>query len=270
MPELPEVETTRRGITPWIKGHSVTAMDVRQRKLRWKVPSTIENQLIGQELLDIRRRAKYLLFDTANGSAILHLGMSGSLRIVEADDPIGKHDHIDIAFANNKLLRFRDPRRFGALLWSKKPLQHKLLKSLGPEPFDPAFNGQYLHEISRRRSVNIKSHIMNAQIVVGVGNIYASEALFAAGIHPQRPANRVSIERLQILTDCIRQVLSRAIDAGGTTLRDFVGGDGSEGYFAQQLAVYGRADEPCIQCGRPISHVVLGQRASYYCKSCQR
>lgn len=270
MPELPEVETSRRGIAPWVLNQQVSDVIVRDRRLRWPVPAEIDRHLPGQEIRSLTRRAKYLLFGTGAGTAMLHLGMSGSVRIIDADEPAGKHDHVDIRFASGKALRFRDPRRFGSLLWAGEPGEHQLLKHLGPEPLSQDFDGEHLYRTSRGRRIAIKTFIMNATIVVGVGNIYASEALFGAGIHPKRAAGRVSQHRLHALADAIKKVLSRAIDAGGTTLRDFHGGDGEPGYFRQQLDVYGRADLPCRRCKSPITAVVLGQRSTFYCKRCQR
>ena len=270
MPELPEVETSRRGIAPWVEGQQVREVIVRDRRLRWPIPHDIDRELPGQEIRAVRRRAKYLLFETPRGTAIMHLGMSGSVRIIASDEPAGKHDHVDICFGSGKSLRFRDPRRFGSLLWSKDPYQHALLRDLGPEPLTSAFDGACLHEKSRGRKVSIKQFIMNAAVVVGVGNIYASEALFIAGIHPKRSAGRISAGRMSGLAGAIKQVLQQAIDAGGTTLNDFVGGDGEPGYFQQMLNVYGRAGEPCRRCKRRISAVVLGQRSTFYCKHCQR
>lgn len=270
MPELPEVETSRRGIAPWMENRRVTAITVRDRRLRWPVPENFEGELLGQTILGLKRRAKYLLIETDTGTALLHLGMSGSLRIIDPSEPAGKHDHVDIAMDNGKALRFRDPRRFGSLLWAKDPAQHPLLKDLGPEPLAEAFDGDYLWRTARGRRIAIKPFIMSAQVVVGVGNIYASEALFLAGIHPKRAAGRVSRTRMAKLADAIKAVLKRAIKAGGTTLRDFHGGDGEPGYFRQKLSVYGRDEEPCRQCGSPISVIVLGQRSTFYCKRCQR
>ena len=217
----------------------------------------------------VDRRAKYLLIRTVDGAAILHLGMSGSVCIVDRNTPAGVHDHVDIEFDSGKVLRFRDPRRFGSLHWSRNPLDHKLLKSLGPEPLGDAFDGQYLWQRSRARRVSIKQFIMNAQVVVGVGNIYASEALFFAGINPRRAAGRISLQRYEQLAVAIKDVLAKAIEAGGTTLRDFYGGDGEAGYFQQQLKAYGRQDEPCRVCDTPITAIVQGQRSTFYCKRCQ-
>lgn len=270
MPELPEVETSRSGIAPYVEGQEVLAVLVRERRLRWPVPRDIDRRLPGSTITAVRRRAKYLLLDTPGGSAMMHLGMSGSVRIIDAGEPAGKHDHVDIQLASGKALRFRDPRRFGSLLWAVDPALHPLIRDLGPEPLSDSFDGDYLRERSRGRRVSIKQFIMNAGIVVGVGNIYASEALFGAGIHPRRQAGRVSADRLAALATSIKLVLTRAIEAGGTTLRDFHGGDGEPGYFRQQLDVYGRQDMPCRQCRAPITAIVLGQRSTFYCKRCQR
>lgn len=270
MPELPEVETSRRGIAPWLENQRVVAVTIREPRLRWPVPPAVSAGLTGHTIRSLRRRAKYLLMDTDGGSALLHLGMSGSLRIVEPDEPPGRHDHYDILLANGKALRFRDPRRFGSLLWTDNPQQHPLLRGLGPEPLGPDFSGRYLWHSARGRRVAIKLFIMNATIVVGVGNIYANESLFVAGINPKRQAGRVSPERMEGLALAIRGVLSSAIEAGGTTLRDFYGGDGEPGYFRTRLDVYERHQLPCRQCGEPIAHTVLGQRSTYWCKRCQR
>jgi len=270
MPELPEVETSRRGIEPWVLEQQVSGVVVRDRRLRWPVPEDLHRKMSGQIIHSVERRAKYLLLGTSAGTAMLHLGMSGSLRIIDADEPAGKHDHVDIRFGSGKALRFRDPRKFGSLLWSSDPLQHDLLRSLGPEPLTGDFDGDYLRQKSRGRRVSIKQFIMTGSVVVGVGNIYASEALFLAGIHPRRRADRVSAVRLAGLADSIKSVLQSAIDAGGTTLQDFHGGDGEPGYFRQQLKVYGRDGDPCRRCKQPIAVVVLGQRSTFYCKNCQK
>ncbi len=270
MPELPEVETSRRGIAPWVVDREVRGVVVRDRRLRWPVPGEIDRVLPGQVIQSLTRRAKYLLFETSAGTAMLHLGMSGSLRIIDADEPAGKHDHVDILLDSGKALRFRDPRRFGSLLWTEKPREHDLLRYLGPEPLSRRFDGDYLWHKARGRRVGIKQFIMNSSVVVGVGNIYASEALFLAGIHPKRRADRISSLRMASLAEAIKTVLKKAIEAGGTTLRDFHGGNGEPGYFRQQLEVYGRDGEPCRRCGRDISVVVLGQRSTFYCKACQR
>ena len=269
MPELPEVETSRRGIAPWLERQQVRKVTVRERRLRWPVPHEIDRELPGKFIRSLTRRAKYLLFETDAGTLMLHLGMSGSLRIVDPGEPAGKHDHVDIEVANGKALRFRDPRRFGSLLWTDDPGGHPLLKRLGPEPLSPDFDGRYLWQAARGRRIAVKQFIMNASVVVGVGNIYASESLFDAGIHPKRRADRIALPRMLALADAIRSVLSRAIEAGGTTLRDFHGGDGEPGYFRQELAVYGRDGLPCLTCRRPLSAIVLGQRSTFYCANCQ-
>lgn len=269
MPELPEVETSRRGIEPHIINTRITRVIVRNRSLRWPVSRTVDRTLPGETVTSVTRRAKYLLINTNSGSAILHLGMSGSVFIVDSDTPAGIHDHVDIEFDSGKTLRFRDPRRFGSLHWSKSPLQHKLLKSLGPEPLGNEFDAGYLWEKARGRRVSIKQFIMNAQIVVGVGNIYASEALYRSCINPRRAAGRISLRRYELLVTAIKDVLASAIRAGGTTLRDFYGGDGEAGYFQQQLEAYGRDGEPCRRCDTPITTIVQGQRSTYYCKQCQ-
>lgn len=270
MPELPEVETTRRGIEPHIRGKRVSRIVIRQPRLRWPVSEDLEQNLTSQIIVNVSRRAKYILLETSSGTVILHLGMSGSLRIVSAGQPAGKHDHVDVLFSDNTLLRFTDPRRFGAFLWTSDRIEEfPLLKNLGPEPLSNEFDGDQLYELSRKRTAAVKSFIMDSQIVVGVGNIYASESLFLAGIKPTRQAGRISLSRYQKLSEAIRQVLRQAIQQGGTTLRDFVNESGKPGYFKQSLAVYGRSGEPCILCQTPIRQVKIGQRASYYCPSCQ-
>ncbi len=271
MPELPEVETTRRGIAPHVTRHAVNDVIVRQSKLRWPIPRGIKQKLVGHRIDSVTRRAKYLLLKFDHGTLILHLGMSGSLRIVKASSTAEKHDHFDLVFDSGKALRLTDPRRFGAVLWtSADPNEHELLKSLGPEPLEQTFDADYLFQRSRGRKTTIKQFIMDGKIVVGVGNIYASEALYLAGINPKSAAGKISRDRYARLVEMIKQVLTAAIKQGGTTLRDFVGGDGKPGYFAQQLKVYGREGEPCPGCGRPVKQVVLGQRASYFCPHCQK
>ena len=270
MPELPEVETSRRGIEPYLVGQTVTDVVVRQRQLRWPVPRSLDSSLPGQQVRSVDRRAKYLLINTDAGSAILHLGMSGHVSILPQGTPAGVHDHVDILLDSGEMLRLRDPRRFGSLHWSKKPHSHKLIRDLGPEPLSDAFDGVHLYEASRGRKVAVKPFIMTASVVVGVGNIYASEALHRSGIHPKRPAGRISRARYDALADALKDVLQRAIEAGGTTLRDFYGSDGSTGYFQQELDVYGRDGEPCTSCGETIRSIVLGQRNTFYCTSCQR
>ena len=269
MPELPEVETSRRGIEPWILNTTINKVVVRDRRLRWPVAEGVEHKLQGQEVESVDRRAKYLLIRTSGGTIILHLGMTGSLFIVNQGAPAGIHDHLDFELNSGKVLRFRDPRRFGSFHLSSDPLAHPLLSKLGPEPLDDEFDGEFLWRKSRGRTVSIKQFIMNAQIVVGVGNIYASESLFLAGINPRRAAGRTARHRYDALADAIKDILSRAIKAGGTTLRDFYGGDGEPGYFKQQLEVYDREGEHCRCCNTIIRAFVQGQRSTYYCKSCQ-
>lgn len=271
MPELPEVETTRRGIEPHIVQATVAEVMIRQAKLRWPVPSEISQALPGQILHKVGRRGKYLLLSFQHGTLIMHLGMSGSLRILRRPIPATKHDHFDLVFNNGSTLRLRDPRRFGAILWTTDPVdQHYLLKHLGPEPLDGEFHAAYLHDVGQRRHLAIKNLIMDSKVVVGVGNIYANEALFRAGIHPTRPSNRLAHTRYARLAEMIIEVLHKAIQQGGTTLRDFHQEDGRPGYFAQSLQVYGRADQPCTQCGTLIKHKNIGQRSSFYCPKCQR
>lgn len=269
MPELPEVETSRRGIEPWLIDTTITKVVIRDRRLRWPVAQGVESRLKGQAIHSVDRRAKYLLINTGNGTAILHLGMTGSVFIVDRDTPAGIHDHFDFDLDTGKSLRFRDPRRFGSFHWSDEPLVHPLLANLGPEPLGDEFDGEYLWKKSRGRRVSVKQFIMNAQVVVGVGNIYASESLFQAGINPKRAAGRIARHRYDALAEAIRDILSRAIKAGGTTLRDFYGGDGEPGYFKQQLEVYDREGEHCRRCDTVIRAFVQGQRSTYYCKSCQ-
>lgn len=270
MPELPEVETTRRGIAPHLLGQTIERVVVRDRRLRWPIPEDLDVRLSGQRIEAVERRAKYLLIRVQSGTLIAHLGMSGSLRLVPAELPAAKHEHVDILLGSGQALRYTDPRRFGALLWSELPLQHPLLASLGPEPLDEGFDGRRLYELSRGRSMAVKPFIMDNAVVVGVGNIYASEALFAAGIDPRRPAGGISRARYERLAAEIKRILAMAIERGGTTLRDFVGGDGKPGYFQQELFVYGRGGAFCKQCGSTLREVRLGQRASVYCGRCQR
>lgn len=271
MPELPEVETTRRGIEPYVKGQRVAAVRIRQPKLRWPVPDGI-TRLAGQIVHKLTRRGKYILLHADAGVALIHLGMSGSLRIVNPDLEPGKHDHFDLVIENGRAVRYHDPRRFGALLWveEEEPQQYALLRDLGPEPLEDGFDGEYLYQLSRARTVSVKEFIMNSRIVVGVGNIYANEALFLAGIDPRRSAGRVSRERYIALAQAIRQVLTYAIECGGTTLRDFVREDGAPGYFQLELKVYNRTDQPCTRCLTRIRHITQGQRSSWFCPVCQR
>lgn len=270
MPELPEVETTRRGIEPHALHRTVAAVRVRQPILRWPVPGHLVATLTGQRLLDLQRRGKYLLFHFASGHLLVHLGMSGSLRIVSRREDPGYHDHLDLDFGEHRVLRYHDPRRFGSVLWTDQPWQqHPLLSQLGPEPLQPEFDADYLDQRSRRRKQAVKTFVMDSKVVVGVGNIYANEALHKAGIRPTRAAGAISRQRYQRLVEEIKSTLAQAIEQGGTTLRDFVGGDGKPGYFKQQLTVYGRAGEPCKGCRRPLQELRLGQRATVYCSHCQ-
>ena len=270
MPELPEVETTRAGLEPHLAGRLVTGAVLRRPDLRWPIAAEIGEVLPGQVIQAVRRRAKYLLLDTAVGSALLHLGMSGSLRVLPGETPPGLHDHVDLALDDGRVLRFNDPRRFGCLLWQPAGQVHPLLQRLGPEPLGNAFDGDYLFRLSRGRRGPVKNFLMDQAVVVGVGNIYAAEALFAAGISPLRPAGQVSRERYRRLAEEVRAVLAAAIRRGGTTLRDFISPDGSAGYFVQELSVYGRGGAPCPRCGARLREARIGQRASVWCGRCQR
>ena len=271
MPELPEVETTRRGIEPHILGRTVVGVHVREGRLRWPIPEDLADRLQGKAVLGLARRGKYLLCAVDGGALLVHLGMSGSLRVAAAGAPLKKHDHVEILFAGGPCLRYHDPRRFGCLLWAAgEPLAHPLLAELGPEPFDAAFSGAYFHQAARARKTPVKTFIMDSHVVVGVGNIYASEALFHAGIDPRRAAGRVGPGRYEVLAGRVREVLRRSIEQGGTTLRDFVNAQGRPGYFQQTLAVYGREGLPCVLCGETVLGVRLGQRSSFYCPRCQR
>ena len=271
MPELPEVETTRRGLSPLLSGKVVQQVRVRETRLRQPVPRNLARTLEGLRLEAIERRAKYLLFRFETGVLIAHLGMSGSLRVVTRGTAYKKHDHVEFDLGKHRCLRFHDPRRFGLLLWTEDSVaDHALIAHLGPEPWDPTFNGDYLYETSRKRGAAVKNFLMDGRIVVGVGNIYASESLFRAGVDPRRAAGRVSQVRYERICGAVREVLEEALTVGGTTLRDFVNSDGEPGYFRLQLNVYGRAGDTC-RCGRAqIRSVVIGQRSSFYCPRCQR
>ena len=275
MPELPEVETTRRGLAPHVEGRRVVAVTLRRPDLRWPIPPEVGDLLPGQRISGVRRRAKYLLLDTAVGSALLHLGMSGSLRVVPASTPVRAHDHVDIALATAsgrpaRVLRFTDPRRFGCLLWQPVGQVHPLLQGLGPEPLSDAFDGDYLFALSRGRRAPVKTFLMDQAVVVGVGNIYAAESLFRAGISPLRAAGKVSRERYAALADAVKDILAYAITRGGTTLRDFLSPDGAPGYFEQELSAYGRGGEACPRCGRAMKQATIGQRTTVWCGHCQR
>jgi formamidopyrimidine-DNA glycosylase len=271
MPELPEVETTRRGLAPHVEGRRITAVTLRRPDLRWPIPAEVARDLPGRRIETVRRRAKYLLLDTEAGdSALLHLGMSGMLRVLPADTPVGTHDHVDLALDSGRVLRFTDPRRFGSLLWQAAGTEHELLRGLGPEPLSEGFDGDWLFARSRGRSAPVKTFLMDQRIVVGVGNIYAAESLFRAGIAPTRAAGKVSRERYAALAGAVRDILAYAITRGGTTLRDFLNPDGAPGYFEQELSVYGRGGLACPTCGRPLREASIGQRASVWCPRCQR
>lgn len=279
MPELPEVETTRRGIAPHLTGRQVRKVLVRQRSLRWPVPANLGRRMSGCRIVAVERRAKYLLLrlEAASGpvgTVIIHLGMSGSLRVVAAGTAVEKHDHVDIELDSGQVLRYTDPRRFGCLLWQEPAggaasRADSLLSGLGPEPLSEAFDGDLLFKLSRRRKAPVKTFVMDGKIVVGVGNIYANEALFAAGIRPDREAGGISRGRYQRLAEEIKRVLAHAIEQGGTTLRDFVGGDGKPGYFKQELQVYGRGAQACVNCQGALTEVRLGQRSTVFCRRCQ-
>ena len=271
MPELPEVETTRSGIAPLISGCQIAELVLRTGKLRWPLDPQLCQTLPGQSLHSVTRRAKYLLLHCDQGTLLLHLGMSGSLRVIDAGETENKHDHVDLVFTNGRCLRFNDPRKFGALLWcAGPPAEHPLLAKLGPEPLSEQLNGDYLWNASRRRKIAVKPFIMDQKLVVGVGNIYASEALFRAGILPTVAAGKISRQRYRQLAGAIKVILAEAIAAGGTTIADFRQADGKPGYFKQQLQVYGRAGESCPNCTAPVSSLRLGQRSSYFCRNCQR
>lgn len=271
MPELPEVETTRSGLAPHLVGRSVRRVLVREPRLRWPVPDDLSQRLTGARLVALERRAKYLLFRFDTGVLLGHLGMSGSLRLVPPESPLLTHDHVQVDFDGALPMRLNDPRRFGSLHWiDGDPAQHFLLADLGPEPLGPDFSGAWLHARARGRRVAVKSFIMDGAVVVGVGNIYATEALFRAGIHPARAAGRISLLRFERLAEAIRAVLGEAVEMGGTTLRDFVGSDGRPGYFRQSLAAYGREGQPCRRCGALLRGSRLGQRATVHCPTCQR
>ena len=270
MPELPEVEVTRRGISPALLGRRISSVIVRQPRLRYPIPDDLPALLTGKRIDSISRRAKYLLLELQRGSVLIHLGMSGSLRVVPATQPAVAHEHVDL-ICDDIALRLRDPRRFGALLWLPHPASaHPLLASLGIEPLDERFDDLWLHRLCAGRRTPIKQLIMDAHHLVGVGNIYASESLFRARIHPQTPAGRLSAARCKALANAIQATLNDALAAGGSSLRDFVHSDGSSGYFQQQYFVYGRDGEPCRLCNTPVRRLTLGQRASFFCPRCQR
>lgn len=269
MPELPEVETSRRGIIPHIVGSKITTVIIRQPQLRWKIPTDLLKYLENKKLLSVDRRAKYLLLNFSTGTLLIHLGMSGSLRICPLNSEVQKHDHVDLIF-ESCLLRYTDPRRFGAILWlGKDPLQSPLLNKLGPEPLSKSFNADYLYQLSQKRKQPVKQFIMDQKVVTGIGNIYATEALFTVGISPVRSAGNISLKRYLLLVDSIKNILQEAIQQGGTTLKDFVGSDGKPGYFQQTLHIYGKAGHNCPNCQTPLKAVKLAARNSVYCPKCQ-
>lgn len=271
MPELPEVETTCRGIAPHLLQQTIQDIIVREPRLRWPVAvSTLKKQLISQPILSITRRAKYIYIQVPTGYLLIHLGMSGTVRIVPKDTAVRKHDHFDCILNNGKMLRFNDPRRFGCLLWAKDPEQLPMISHLGPEPFDNTFNATYLLQKAATRKIAIKSFIMDSKIVVGVGNIYASESLFLAKINPFMSSCQLSAPQATLLCKAIKKTLKKAIQHGGTTLKDFCQSDGKPGYFRNELKVYGREHEACVTCHQPISAALIGQRMSYFCKQCQK
>ncbi len=270
MPELPEVETIRRGIEPWIVDRTITAVEIRVAKLRRPIPEDLGRKLVGKRVHAVERRGKYLLFRCADGSVILHLGMSGYLRVLRKSIPPERHDHVDIVFSGGIRLRLTDPRRFSTLLWTENdPLVHPLLADHGPEPLSETLNGDYLFRRSRNRKIAVKSFLMDHRVVVGLGNIYANESLFRAGIHPARSAGDLTRSHYRAVVDSIRTVLNEAIAAGGASLRDFSDESGRPGYFGLELKVYGRAGKPCVVCGAPIETMRIGQRSTFFCRHCQ-
>ena len=270
MPELPEVETTRRGLERVIVGRTIASLQIRERRLRWPVGRKVAAELEGRRIDAIERRGKYLLVNVEHGALLVHLGMSGSLRYLPSPEPPNRHDHVDLCLVGGGCVRFNDPRRFGSLHFATDPPRHPLLRNLGPEPLGPKFTADYLRATCRGRRVAIKLHLMNSRVVVGVGNIYANEALFRARIRPGRAAGRISRDRLALLVERLRDVLGLAVERGGTTLRDYVNTEGAPGHFKLELDVYDREGMPCKSCGAPIRRVVIGQRAAFFCARCQR
>jgi len=271
MPELPEVETTRRGLAPHLLNQRIRTAIVRNRALRLPVPRGLASRVAGATICEVKRRGKYLLFICDAGTLILHLGMSGRLWLVDAHSEAVAHDHFDLVLENGRIVRLRDPRRFGLVLWQEHGApEHALLASIGPEPLSPDFTGEWLYDATRNRAAAIKLVLMDSHVVAGVGNIYASEALFRAGINPKLPARRIGRARYDVLVSKIRETLEAAIQAGGSTLRDYVGGDGRAGYFQNEHLVYGRGGEPCRRCGTPIRESRQGQRSTFHCPCCQR
>lgn len=271
MPELPEVETVLNGIKPHLEGAAIHEVIVRQPKLRWPIVPNFHEKLVGQTVGELSRRGKYLLIPVGVGTVIIHLGMSGYLSIMNRDEPPLKHSHVDIVFSPTHVLRYTDARRFGCILWTEaSPFEHALLKPLGPEPLSEDFSSDYLYQVIQNRTVAIKNLIMNSHVVVGVGNIYAAEALFMAGIHPLMPAKHLMRDSCERLVDAIRDILQVAIKQGGTTVRDFMNSEGKPGYFVQKLKVYGREGLPCTQCKAPLDLLKIGQRSTVFCKVCQQ
>ena len=271
MPELPEVETVRRGITPHVVGCTIEQLIVRDRRLRWPVPKNLGALVKNRRIIGTDRRGKYLILVLDSKDRVLiHLGMSGRLLVLKTGHPLKKHDHVDLELSGDVLLRFNDPRRFGAVLpWPTEQETHPLIETMGPEPFSDEFNGEYLFKLSRGRSAPVKNFVMDGRVVVGAGNIYAAEALFRSGLRPSKPAGKLTRAQCTTLAQHVRAVLSEAVEQGGTTLRDFFGADGQPGYFQQKLFVYGRENEPCRKCRAPIRRVIIGQRSSFYCPKCQ-
>ena len=271
MPELPEVETTRRGLLPHVVGRRIRDVIVRNPNLRWPVPRDLRERLRGEEVLDIRRRGKYLLFDVPHGHLLVHLGMSGRLSLVTPDQTPRAHDHVDLQLEGRKSVRLTDPRRFGAMLWVRGPAEkHALLRGLGIEPLEPGFDGAALQRLARGRRVAVKQFLMNSRVVTGIGNIYASEALYEARVHPEREVGRISAKRWEVVAASIRGTLERALSAGGSTLRDFASAEGLPGHFQHEFAVYDREGEPCKRCGTRIRALRQGQRSTFFCPRCQR
>jgi formamidopyrimidine-DNA glycosylase len=269
MPELPEVEITRRGLLPLLN-QTVKDVVIRNASMRWPIPAHLPQTLINQKLIGLKRRAKYILANFECGTLLLHLGMSGRISLLDRNYPPEKHDHFDISFHDGHVLRLRDPRRFGAVLWAGlQPNNHELLQLLGLEPLEDDFNAAYLHAVLKNRAATIKVAIMDSHLVVGVGNIYASESLFRARIHPETPAKNLNLKQCEKLVNEIKATLNDALNAGGSSLRDFFGTDGNPGYFQQEYFVYGRTGEPCKVCSKPIKCIRLGQRSTFFCQSCQ-
>lgn len=268
MPELPEVETTLKGVAPYLTEYVLEAATIRNASLRWPVSEQV-HQIKSQKILKVTRRGKYIIIHFAQGAMLIHLGMSGNLRVVSPDKPVQKHDHVDLIISSGKIIRFNDPRRFGCVLWADDWSTHKLIESLGLEPLTDEFTGKYLHTKAKGKKTTIKQFIMNSKLVVGVGNIYANEALFLAGVHPAKIVSTVSLKKMNTLVEKIKHVLSEAIIQGGTTLKDFVGSDGKPGYFKQKLNVYGRAGEPCHTCKKTLKEIRQNNRSSVFCSQCQ-